>query len=455
MRRVVASPPMGRPALILFFLSILAGCPRAVPPIGGPEASPTAIGVAVSGGVDGPVGRAVVLRAVSGSLVVARPSGAPRPGASTSWEADGLAWRFTLAPGVDGTRILSAWASRLRDRGWSDAWLLRPVVGAEAYRRLASDDLAGLRIEGGRLVVETVRPLTDLPTRLAHPALAPPPEFGAGAFRRTAAAERFVAVSTRGVAGFSIVAPASADVAVVYGEDVAAVGSLATERLPEWDLRYVLVANPRARWTNDPTFRRWIASSIDADDAVRFLFDGRGSTLRGLVVDPETAPLASAGAPGMRPTTSVPRLRIVHDLADDAARAIASRIEAEIESAGAIVDREPVPAEEIAARVDAGVALAVLIHLPATGDPVLDLRTTLERAGGTFADACRLLDAATARVSRDGRTAVAEEVERDLLAQATLVPLVRLDAWLGVRDGIAGLEPGLAGDLALETVTWR
>lgn len=208
-----------------------------------------------------------------------------------------------------------------------------------------------------------------------------------------------------------------ADIAVLYGEP-ALDGSreVVLERRPAWDRTYGLWLNPAARWTHDPTFRRWVAATVDRDGIVDLLFPGVGVPAGSMIGDatPDTT------RPATRPFSAgaTPRLILVYDRTDPAAAAVASRVKADLERYGPIVE---VRAEAVAPHdlpSDRRAPSAVVVaHPSATFDPW-------------------------------------PGDEPAVRADDRLVPLVRVHAWSAVRAGLAGVAWGGAGSVSLADARW-
>ena len=131
---------------------------------------------------------------------------------------------------------------------------------------------------------------------------------------------------------------------------------------------------------------------------------------------------AEGEAVGRRPLaeSSRPRLRISFASDDRVAGVIARRLKAELDGYGVELELEPDGAE--------AADLTVVVHRRRFDDALLSLEATLRElgpriAGATQIDGRRLLSDAA-------RDAAFTRWERALEERATLVPLVRREAWL-------------------------
>jgi len=216
------------------------------------------------------------------------------------------------------------------------------------------------------------------------------------------------------------VAAGEFDLAVLYGADVAAATSRDREwtvaRLATWDRTYALWLNRSARWTHDPTFRRWVSATIDRDGMVDVLFDGQGRPVGSWMRDdpPDTT------SPAVQPFSARarPRLSLVHDDADPQAAAIAARLKADLERYGPIVEIRPRASSEVRLDPERREPSAVLI------------------------------------VHRSSESRFPESDDR-LLADDRLVPVVRLHAWSATRRGLRGVRWGPEGVVSLSDAGWK
>jgi hypothetical protein len=190
------------------------------------------------------------------------------------------------------------------------------------------------------------------------------------------------------------------DVKVVYGdpESDGGLAGMTAVRLASWDRVWVLQVDANARWVNDPTFRKWLSGRIDRRHMVETVFEGYGEGVGGSD-DPSGQRPVSAGAR--------PRLSLHYDGEDATAGKIASRLRADL--------------------------LAYQIVLaPVAGSSPGD---------SGVADALWL-----ARVELD-------RVEF-LRGVHETIPLVRVPAWLLVREELQGIEAGPAWRLDFDHARW-
>jgi MarR-like DNA-binding transcriptional regulator SgrR of sgrS sRNA len=154
---------------------------------------------------------------------------------------------------------------------------------------------------------------------------------------------------------------------------------------------------------------------------------------------------------------SEPRLQVVYDAADPYARTVGQRVRAVLDTHK--VELSLVPMERGALRQalrKGEVDVALLAHQTVSEDPVLALESTVWWLGEGAADGWN--DLSEAAAVDPGQTAAraqaAWEAERLLLADARVVPLIRLHAWLAYRSSLAGLDPGPEGEFRMEEVWW-
>lgn len=309
-------------------------------------------------------------------------------------------WRFRL-DGVDAAAVASAWTSRLSDGDPALAALLQGVRGVAPAGQAGPP--SGLRPRGRVLTVCTARPDPGLPRRLAHPA--------AWAVRRA------VAIRDDGPkVGFG--PPADGDAAAD-----------APVRVPAWDGTYALWMDPRARWAADPTFRTWLARTVDREDLARVALAGRGEPAFALTDDPDAG---LPDGPGDAPVSAGarPRLTVAHDAADPVARSVLSRLKATLAGRGIDLilraeDRVPA-ADPTDRRPDAA---ALILHRPGSSDPALGL---LETLAGLGPEATASADELRARPfdPETTRTVRARAVEWSLVHDGLLIPLVRVHGWV-------------------------
>ncbi len=388
--------------------------------------------------------------------------------------------RFRVAPPADPETIISAWEAGLRRPDGAHRWLLAPVLGSRELVLAGATHASGLRDERGMLVVCAANPMPDWPLRVAHPELWPHrvdpvsrQVQGDGPFRWSAdgtslvrsrpgpasRTERIELVQAQDREAAALISRGQVDLAIVYGATAdtlldADAPPVRLERIPGWDKVYALWLNPASRWVNDPRFRRWLAGTIDREAMVRLVFGGRGEpAFRLRTGDDETLPWpATAGRP-IAPSSS-PRLVLTFDGEDPHARSIAARIKAVLEQDGLVLDLEPRSGDERRAWLESGFQMALVAHHPPIADPVLGLQHTLWPLGQAAADAFQRLDRAS-RISPDHRRHErAALVEDSLLAEARLIPLVRLHAWLVRHNDLTGISAGRYGILRLERAEW-
>jgi ABC-type transport system substrate-binding protein len=241
------------------------------------------------------------------------------------------------------------------------------------------------------------------------------------------------------------------DLTPVYGRDAARLHGLdATQvrllRASGWDRTYLFHCNPETRWTNDPNFRRWLAESVDRVDLIGGLFDGQGAPAW-TVQSRSTGPVWDPPLHHPFSSTSHPVLRLKYDPNDRAAGSIASRMKASFAAEG--VDLQLTAGDDVDRP-----ELTLVAHQRWSADPVIALAPLVSAAGTAGQDARDYLEQARS-ASGATREGLATQAEEELLTDALVVPLVRLDVWVAVSPALEGVQPGLTGELALEKVWWR
>ena len=233
------------------------------------------------------------------------------------------------------------------------------------------------------------------------------------------------------------------NVARLHGVDPAQVRLL---RASGWDRTYLIHCDARTRWTNDPNFRRWFAETVDRVDLVSGLFDGYGApawTVQSRTAGPVWKP------PVRHPfsSTSHPVLRLKYDPNDRPAGSIASRMKARFAAEG--VDLRLIGGDDVDRP-----ELTLVAHQRWSADPVVALAPLVSAAGSAGKGARYYLEQAqsAAAAARESLASLAEDA---LLIDALVVPLVRLEAWVAVSPALEGVQPGLAGELALEKAWWN
>lgn len=373
--------------------------------------------------------------------------------------------------------VIDAWERGLADPLAANRWLLAPVLGHATAVEATAAIRQRLRARDDALEICPARPTPDLSSRLAHPDLWPWRKTatgagweGPGAFSGAAdgleanpyfpgggpKVERVELVES-GDPG-RLLEQGQADLAVVYGTAAAALldeprARVRLARLPGWDRSYALWLNDRARWINDPRFRRWLAGVVDRQAMLDFLFDGRGEPVFRLL--PEEGGTSEWEVVGRRPLDEParPQLSLLVDSGDANAGTIARRIKAVLEQQGTEVTIEP--RAQLQPELAGGrYQLVLLAHQPPVDDPVLGLLHTLWPLGEAAKDALESLDRASLHEDRERRAQAARLAESELLRDARLVPLIRLHSWLATRTGLAGVRAGPSGILSLDRAEW-
>lgn len=378
--------------------------------------------------------------------------------------------------------LIAAWEEGLDTPGSDHGWLLGPVEGVGARLRGEREAVAGLRRGDGVVTICTSRHTPDLPDRLAFPALwywredeetgareGPGPYVlrgdGSLAARRGSGAdepgiERVTLVPDEGRPALML-RLGEAELGVVAGRDAFDLlarpePGLHLLRAESLDRVYFLWLSPRGRWINDPRFRAWIAGTVDRGAMLRYLFGGRGSPAWRLLGDEPRG--AAWDSPERRPLArgSRARLELHLDRKDPYAGEMARRLAAELEQHSVAVVPLPVSREELqrALSHDEPVA-ALLFHRPGGRDPLLGLTETLWRLPHeSVRDALREAQLAASLADGHARLEAAARAEDAVLADARVVPLLRLHAWLAVRHGLRFEQPEQGSPLLLRGMRW-
>jgi hypothetical protein len=338
----------------------------------------------------------------------------------------------------------------------------------------------GLVAEGPALEICSSRPVPDLAARLAHPALwlwrtSPAGGLleGPGRFvesahgmltrnpahaGRPALLERLRRVE--GETAGLLLRIGEADLAVAYGSAAAELigagaESLAVQREEGLDKTFLLWLVPHTRWLSDPSLRRWLADRIDRRGMLERLFAARGSVAYGLLQGGEG--VAPWDGVAVRPLArnTVPRIRLDYDGSDADAARIASRLKAELGVLDVTLLLRSRQATALDAAVRAGeVEMALLAHRPHSRDPVLELGETVRRLGPAAGDARELLRVGAQAEGAGRRARAARDAERLLTADARVIPLVRLEAWVAADSRLAAVDAGVPGLLRFGAAGW-
>jgi hypothetical protein len=418
---------------------------------------------------------------VPGDLALALeplPPGADRPHGGECWSIPiDPAAVYPDGRGVRASEIAQAWEAGLRRRGSPHHWLLRPLEGLAAFVQGAAPRASGLRPQGERLVLCFTRPTPDLAQRLSHPALwysretpapgreGPGPWFlrhdellpnpaygGPGPYL-----ERLELMQDGGNDRGLLLRLGEADLAVLDGQAAGALlergsGDVRIEPLTGWDSVYFLWLDPSGRWTADPTFRRWLAGRIDRPSMLSVLFDDRGEVALSLTRDGGQAPPRQPVARPPFARSSAPRLSLAHDRADTRAASIAARLRESLKIDGVELSVRPRDHTEL---FDTGTSLILLAHRPSLSDPILALLDSLWRLGGETEPEIARLERASRLAGPEARRDAARQAERALMAEARLVPLVRLQSWLARSPSLVGVDVGPPGVIDLRAAWWR
>jgi MarR-like DNA-binding transcriptional regulator SgrR of sgrS sRNA len=256
----------------------------------------------------------------------------------------------------------------------------------------------------------------------------------------------------------AIPAPGAFDVAFAWGRAAADLLEepgldVRADRLPAWDTVYGLWLASDRRWTNDPAFRRWLRDLLDRERMARHLFGEHAEPAFGLSpVGPGVS-----GRSGRRPFSqgSSPRLTLAFDEADPHAASLAARLKAVLLPHGVDLRVAAHPAGGLSrALAETGFHGVVLAHRPLADEPLLALVETLWPLRTMFGEETTGLLRATRIADPDRRQRRAEEVEAGLIADARLIPLVRLHAWRLRAADVERVDTGSRGRVRLDRARW-
>jgi len=400
------------------------------------------------------------------------------------WQVEGRCYRVPVvgwtdtAVAADG--LVEAWNAELESGLGPLHWVLAiesaPALVASGSRRLAAGDV---RARDGAIQICGAGSVTDVAVRLAHPILREAATLRSSAstfapFRRRSDgrlvrnpnypgagpyADLVDSISSEGDRAL-LFKLGDVDVAIVHGRHVRALAAapeqVALERVPALDPAYFLWLNPDKRWLNAPRFREWLAGAIDRAEIVRVLFDGLGRRAYTLRADGEPVPSYDIRTAAPFAPTSRPQLDLRFEGSDPTAEILAARLRASLGIERVELRLRPLSRRELLENLAAGdVEVALLAHRPETADPVLGLLGALWWLGEPVrAETLALLDCA--RLTDPAERAVeATRVEQALLADARIIPLVRLEAWLATNRRLAGVEVEPYGTIRLGAAWWR
>jgi hypothetical protein len=244
-----------------------------------------------------------------------------------------------------------------------------------------------------------------------------------------------------------------ADVAVIHGaafnpDLLRTVRGLRVERLRAWEITWALWLNPRARWLNDPTLRRWLVSAMDREALLDLALAGQGDLVEGLVLDEAAGSIVEARRP-LSPE-SRPRLELLFDEDEPGGAPIAARLKAELDARGFDIVLIHRRGEEFLRRIAAGTySMVLLSHTASAGDPWAALSATLSAIHPRPEELNRALS--ESRYLEDPRELVglARRVEHALVLDGRLTTLVRTRAWRLIGPGLRARRVSGADHLGL------
>ena len=308
-----------------------------------------------------------------------------QPALAGGWvhDEDSHRWLFRLRADVvfhDGTRCdaqaVKESLSRLADPGQSRyAWILSDLVGWDDFAAGRTQVLSGLEApQPDEIELQFMRPVSDLPARLAIPAAAivrrrGPERLGTGPFRlvsRTPEALRLAAfrehhdgrpfldhvdLTVRREAGM-VLWSRVAEMARVPPAD-GFPGGAERLRAPAQRLGLAII-QPESQALSSETQRRRLADSFDRALFVRAALAGDGQGAAGLA--PQAARLIAARAgesQGDLVGQSQQRVRIVVAASEPVLRALGERLQAHLFALGMNADLDVLPAPALAAALAA------------------------------------------------------------------------------------------------------
>ncbi len=404
--------------------------------------------------------------------------GTARPSLAAGWTKDGDSWTLRIDNGardengspVTSADVSAAWRAALADPCSPVRWLLGPLVGVRDFVSGARAIVRGIETPDDRtLTLRMSRPVPDLPERLSHPSLE---VRGAGPFRRVAG-DRLQWNPVRGRRKLPappirllrdepslLLRVGEADAAVVYGSAVepfvaGARPDLVAERSPAWDRVYALWLNPASTALRDDTLRARVTRAIDREATALSLFGTRATPASSLL-GPTARAVGRIAVPGGSSDRVRPEVGLLYRPDDAAAGSIAARIRAELLQLRWNVRLEQAADEtEYFRRLDGGeFEMTLFVHADTTPDALLALGLTLSRLGSSAADALAEVARATLEPDPAVRDAEAARIESSLIEQCTLMPLVRVQAWLVHDVRLAGLHANPWLQLTLEQMRW-
>jgi len=264
--------------------------------------------------------------------------------------------------------------------------------------------------------------------------------------RTTSLLDNVEFLNPEGIAPAELLLLGEADMALVHGRQISRVertGDYGMLRAPGWDRAFALRCDPGERWTNDPNFRRWLAETVDRIDLVEHLFEGLATPAYSLL-SPHI--VARWAPPMVRPfgPTSRPALDLAFDPLDPDARAIAARMKAAfaIEGMDLRLVTEPDGSTP---------ALTLVSHQQWEDDPL----ASFGRLIPDDEEGARWFLRQAESAEEQARVSLVVQAEDAMLAEARLIPLLRLEAWFAFHPRLQGVTTGWAGDMSLEELWWK
>lgn len=412
-------------------------------------------------GVPRGLGERVLSGLVHATLLETDDGGLPRPALAQAWSAaaDGREWTLRLADATfhDGAPIGSADAVRslrrfLRSGSVAAGHLARGLDGGEAFRRGASDAIAGLSApDETRVVLRFLAPGALPLASLASPAAAVVSARGAGAgpfAPSTPPSARGLSATAFGrhVRGRPFldavrVVLASADRSRSAPDtDVSA----AAPPLAPASGVLLLVLDPAAPPFSGARARGLIADSVDRDQLARHFLPGSepAEVLLAPVLMPSAPVTRTAAHDGGTALAGPITLRVASDVPPSASQ----RVVAHLAALGLEAQALAVPPSLAAA---ASPQPRLVVWYPEVGEAGLALEE-LAALAGSPPDVRRLLDAAFAERDADRRRAALQRAEEALRATHVIIPLARVPLALGGRPGVHGLRATATGVLVVE-----
>jgi MarR-like DNA-binding transcriptional regulator SgrR of sgrS sRNA len=405
------------------------------------------------------------------------------------WEAlrNGSEWVFHLRPNtafsngryVEARHVVASWERLILPAESLQAWLLEPVKGFDEARAGEAAHLDGFVLEDGLTLRVILKwPVKDFAARLAHPALGisafGEDESGVGPYeiwgtpKATLIVVRSNSEYFRGLphldeigfvrgeaASAAKLATGELDAMVVAPTDKPAVTSSTKVFGHAVGRTYLLGLNHSAApFSNAEAAGRFLAS-LDRE-AIRLAAGGEGARLpQRLIETREKSEEREPAAQGSPAPPSLGRLDLLLVDGDRVAAAIAEKLGTGLAKTGGKIVPHPVRAPDFpAALARREFSVFLLPNVPVSEDPLVQLES-LVQMNRSIPDSVRTRLRELEGESDPTRLAEGvSELDRKLVSEGYLVPLVSAPRRLLVAKGICGLKADPMGMLDWTRV-WR